>query len=60
MNDVPDKFFPRSPEYRLKRAVDGRMVAAQISDPDRKSLMLEVAEMYEALAKRRSTTGGVG
>ena len=59
MNDVPDKFFPRSPEYWLKRAVDARMVAAQIKDPDGKSLMLQVAEMYEALARRRPAPGGV-
>ena len=61
MSDAPDKFFPRSPEYWQKRAKEAQAVADEVSDPEAKSPMLQVVEMYETLAESmavRKVRGG--
>jgi hypothetical protein len=40
------------PEHWLKRAKEARDVAAAITDPGSKGVMLKIAENYEKLARR--------
>jgi hypothetical protein len=42
----------RDPQHWLERAASTRAVAEQITDPESKRLMLEIADQYEKLAQR--------
>jgi len=44
--------FIHDPAHWRQRAEEARTIAEQMSDPEAKRMMLEIAEDYEKLAKR--------
>jgi hypothetical protein len=48
----PPPSFINDPAHWRERALEARILAGQIDDPNAKSAMLRIADEYEHLAKR--------